>query len=242
MIPKIIISMWVGPEMPDLVKKCTATHKLEGYEHVWIDNGSVIDEEFKTEYFHECIAAGQWGKLSDYLRICYLEKYGGIYLDADTEVLRDFDDVLDAEIFACEEENMFVANGIIGAVPHHPMMVHYKKLIEDNFRGTGDLVFQPGMYLWTELVKYSQWTPQVKLYSPEWFLPYNHQTGVTNVTVNTHTTHYYLKSWLKHNQICPLCGAVAEDYNGAWHCNTPMCPGGDPLCDAWDGINSKSNE
>lgn len=200
MIPKTIISMWVGPKRPELVEKCTATHKLLGYEHIWIGNETSIDKEFDTPYFKECIEAGHWGKLSDYLRICYLEKYGGIYLDADTEILKPFDDVLDAEIFCCEEENKFIANGIIGAIPHHPMLAHYKKLIEDNFRGTGEMVFQPGMYLWTELVKYSEWSPVVKIYPAEWFLPYNHQSGVKNITKNTHTMHYYLKSWLKKNE------------------------------------------
>ncbi len=56
--------------MPELVKKCIATHKLEGYEHIWIDNHTQIDDEFMTPYFHECWLAGRWGKLSDYLRIC----------------------------------------------------------------------------------------------------------------------------------------------------------------------------
>ncbi len=193
--------MWVGPSMPDLVRKCIKTHKLEGYEHIWIDNGSIIDEEFHTEYFKECVEAGNWGKLSDYLRICYLEKYGGIYLDADTEVLKTFDDVLDHEVFCCEEENMFIANGIIGSVVHHPLLQRYKKLIEENFRGTGELVFQPGMFLWTELVKHSEWTPRVKIYSAEWFLPYNHQNNTTNITPNTHTNHFYLKSWMKKNNV-----------------------------------------
>ncbi len=192
--------MWIGTKMPELAKKCVATHKLEDYEHLWIGRGSVIDEEFRTPYFEECGEAGHWGKLSDYLRICYLEKYGGIYLDADTEILKPFDDVLDNKIFCCEEENKFVANGIIGAIPGHPMLTQYRKLIEDNFRGTGEMVFQPGMYLWTELVKYSKWSPEIKVYPADWFLPYNHQTDTLRITENTHTNHFYLKSWLKNHE------------------------------------------
>ncbi len=192
--------MWIGPEMPEIVKKCVATHKLEGYEHIWIDNGSVIDEEFHTMYFIECVKARNWGKLSDYLRICYLEKYGGIYLDADTEVLKPFDPLLSNELFCCEEENMFIANGIIGAVQNHPMLAHYKELIEQNFRGGGDMVFQPGVYLWTELVKHSKWTPGINIYPAEYFLPYNHQSGQTKITENTYTMHFYLKSWIKKDQ------------------------------------------
>lgn len=192
--------MWVGPSMPELVKKCTFTHNIKGYERIWIDNGTIIDEEFHTPYFKECVSAGNWGKLSDYLRICYLWKYGGIYLDADTEVIKSFDGVLDNDLFCCEEENKFIANGIIGVVPKHPMLAHYKKLIEDNFRGTGDLVFQSGMFLFTELVKHSEWTPGIKIYPAEYFLPYNHQTDVLNITENTITNHYYLRSWIKNKE------------------------------------------
>lgn len=197
--------MWVGPEIPELVKKCVATHNLDGYSHFWVDDIKLkemmesIGDLRNCIYLNECLEAKRWGKASDYLRIYLLEKIGGIYLDADTEILKTFDDVIDNKIFVCEEENMFIANGIIGAEAHHPMLQHYKKLIEDNFRGTGDLVFQPGMYLWTELVKYSEWSKDVKIYPAEWFLPYNHQTNVTKVTENTHTNHFYLKSWLKKN-------------------------------------------
>ena len=93
-----------------------------------------------------------------------------------------------------EEENQFVANGIVGAIPHHPLIKHYLGLIERNFIGSGELVFQQGVYLWTELTKHSEWSKGVKLYPPDWFLPYNHQTKQTNITENTHTMHYLLLS------------------------------------------------
>ena len=193
-IPRRVISMWIGPEMPQLVKDCVATHKLDGYEHLWIDNSNY--HEFDCQYLSECTEAGLWGKASDYLRMAYLEKYGGIYLDADTKVLKTFDDVLNNEMFVCQERNQFIANGIIGAIPNHPMIKHCMGVMERNFRGGGELVFQPGMYLLTELVKYSQWTPKIKIYPADWFLPYDHQSGVTTISENTHTYHFYLKSWL----------------------------------------------
>jgi len=186
--------MWIGGEIPDLVKKCVATHKLDGYEHLWIDNSNY--QEFSCTYLDECIEAKLFGKASDYIRIAALEKYGGVYLDADAEVLKTFDDVLDNSIFACQEPNGFVANSIIGAEANHPLLKHYLGVMERNFRGGGELVFQPGMYLWTELIKHSEWTPWVRIYPSDWFLPYDHQSGVTNVTENTHTMHYYLKSWI----------------------------------------------
>jgi len=91
---------------------------------------------------------------------------------------------------------MFIANGIVGSVANHPMIETYLNIVSTNFIGSGDLVFQPGMYLWTELVKYSKWSPNIKIYPADWFLPYNHQSKQTKITENTHTMHFYLKSWL----------------------------------------------
>jgi mannosyltransferase OCH1-like enzyme len=192
LIPRIIWTIWIGHPMPDIIREYTATHDQPGFEHRWIRN----DNYHHCRYVDECMAAGKYGKAADYLRMYYLEKYGGIYLDADTKVLKPLDKFLGHTIFACEEENQFVANGIVGAVPHHPLIQKYLQTVDDNYIGGGDLVFQPGMYLWTELVKYSPWSKDVTLYSPEWFLPYNHQTKQTKMTENTHTTHLYLKSWL----------------------------------------------
>lgn len=192
-IPKNIISMWLGGEMPDIAKECVETHSNQpGFNHVWINN----DNYYRCMYVDECIEAGRFGKASDYLRLVYLEKYGGIYMDADSKILKPLDRFLEHEMFVCEEENRFIANGIIGAVAHHPLIQHYIKLIEENFRGGGSLVFQQGVYLFTELVKHSQWTPGITIYPPEWFLPYNHQSKVTNITENTFCMHYYLTSWI----------------------------------------------
>lgn len=194
MIPRKIYTIWIGPEMPELIQNCIASQKIEGYEHILIDNSNY----YHCKYVDECVSAEKWGKAADYLRMHYLLN-GGIFLDADTAIIKPFDDVLNNTMFVCEEENKFIANGIIGVVPNHPMIKHYLNIVETNFIGSGDLVFQPGMYLWTELVKYSKWSADITIYPTDWFLPYNHQNNITTITENTHTMHYYLKSWLKNN-------------------------------------------
>ena len=191
MIPKVIWNIWIGGEMPSLVRDCLSSQNLKGYEIRHIDDNNY----YRCKYVDECVGAGKFGKAADYLRMHYLQE-GGIYLDADTEVLRPFDDVLGNEMFVCEEENGFIANGIVGVTPNHPMIGHYLKTVSENFIGSGDLVFQPGMYLWTELVKYSKWSGNIHIYPHDWFLPYNHQTKKITITTNTHTYHHYLKSWI----------------------------------------------
>jgi len=186
--------MWIGPEMPELVKECVATHKLDGYEHLWINNSNFY--EFDCPYLEECLSVDNWGKASDFLRMAYLEKYGGIYLDADTKVLKPFDDVLGDDLFVCEEANYFIANGIIGSIAHHPLIQDYLGKLQRNFRGTGELIFQPGMGLWTEIIKQGPWVNNIKIYPAEWFLPFDWQSGITKITENTHTIHEYLRSWV----------------------------------------------
>ena len=176
--------------MPELIAKCVKTHKLPGYEHQLC----TLDNCARPKYVAECIEAKQWAKAADYLRIYYLFHHGGIYLDADVEVLKPFDDLLEQQMFVGEEENHFVSNAIIGSVAHHAILADFLGKVDRNFIGSGDLIFQPGMYLWTEIVRYSK---NVRIYPPEYFLPYNHHQDVMKKTENSYTIHYFSKSWLK---------------------------------------------
>jgi mannosyltransferase OCH1-like enzyme len=190
MIPKRIFTIWLGDPAPKWIADCVSTHNVPGYEHRLITNSNCFRG---GRYINECLEAKLWAKAADYLRLFYLLE-GGIYLDADTEVLKPFDDLLDQDMFVGEEENQFVSNAIIGSKPDHPILLDCLGKMERNFIGGGDLVFQPGMYLWTEVVRYS---PGVKIYPPEYFLPYNHHSGEVNITKNTYTVHHFSKSWLK---------------------------------------------
>ena len=47
----------------------------------------------------------KWVKLTDYLRMLYLYEYGGIFIDADVEIIagRNFDSLLDSKMFVGKE-------------------------------------------------------------------------------------------------------------------------------------------
>lgn len=188
MIPKRIISIWLGDKQPELIQKCMKTHDQPGFEHVLI----TLDNCFRNEYVEGALKVS-YAKATDYLRIYYLNQMGGIYLDADMEVLRPLDRFLVDPMFVCEEENGFISNAIIGSQPAHPILLDYLGKVDRNFIGSGDLIFQPGMFLWTEIVKYSK---DVRIYPAEFFLPYNHHLDRLHRTANTHTIHYFSKSWV----------------------------------------------
>lgn len=198
MIPKVIFTIWLSesPARPELIEKCIKTHDLEGYEHrlIELDQAKAIAEVHGKRYLKECLETKQWAKAADYLRIWLLAFSGGVYLDADVEILdgKNFDAFLADEIFCGEEENGFVSNAIIGSIPSHPILLDYLGKVDRNFIGSGDLVFQPGMFLWTEIVKED---PRVNIYAPDYFLPYNHHLDRLALTERSITVHHFSRSW-----------------------------------------------
>ena len=189
LIPKRIISIWLGSGIPPVVMDCLLTHTQENYERLFISNDNYLKG---IPYVEECIAAKQYVKASDYLRIYYLFQVGGIYLDADIKIMKSFDDLLDKGMFVGREENGFIANSVIGTPPGNPILKEYLGIVDRNFKGGGELVFEPGMEAWSNIIKKHG---EVTVFPPEYFFPYNHEKNTTNITNNTHTYHYFLKTW-----------------------------------------------
>lgn len=61
-----------------------------------------------------------WAGKSDVLRYEVLAKYGGIYVDADVEPIRAFDELLDGPPFAGWEDGNMVCPTVMGSPVGHP--------------------------------------------------------------------------------------------------------------------------
>jgi mannosyltransferase OCH1-like enzyme len=199
MIPKHIFSIWLNDksEMPELISKCLASQPVPGYTYHLV---TLYNCDKTSEYVIQALENKKWAKAADYLRMQYLYNYGGIYLDADMEVLKDknFDDLLNYRLFTYFECCGLYANMGIGSEPQHPMIGDYLKRVEDNYKGTGDLTFEPGIRTWHDICWAADKTAFTMI-PPEIFCPYNHATGTVNVTPLTKVYHYYSKSWLPNN-------------------------------------------
>lgn len=199
-----MFSIWFSdkPDMPELIKRCIesqrAAAQASGYRYA-LFTLDTIPPAGRPKYFQECVDAKKWAKAADFARIGLLYAGGGIYLDADVEMLpgKNFDDMLHHQIFCGKEENNFSSNAIIGAHMEYPMLKKYLDTVEANFIGSGDLVFQPGMFLWTEMIEQAaRLDASVKIYPPEYFLPYNHHIDRLLITENSRCIHHFSKSWL----------------------------------------------
>jgi len=126
MIPKHLHFVWVGDESKRPDKEINTWRLLNpDYQITVWGNDSLKNS------WHLAKAMRYYSKelcgVADCMRWEILYEYGGIALDADSECLRSLEDwLLEPDIFACWESELLrpglIANGIVGAVPEHPLI------------------------------------------------------------------------------------------------------------------------
>ena len=113
MIPKIIHLCWFsGEEYPPFIKRCIDTWKefLPDYKiKVWDSNSFDFDS---VPFVREAYKARKWAFVADYIRLYALYTEGGIYMDSDVRVFRNFDKFLDCNFFTSHEINPGVYNEV----------------------------------------------------------------------------------------------------------------------------------
>lgn len=100
-IPKTIHYCWIGGPKTQLTIDCVKSweRNLKDYEIIEWNEGNF--DVFETEFAKRCYDAGIYSFVSDFVRAKVLYEHGGVYLDADMEVLpgKNFDSLLDNEAF-----------------------------------------------------------------------------------------------------------------------------------------------
>ena len=101
MIPKIIHQTWKTEELPPIMKYIYAENvkllKSKGYEFkLWSDK-EITDliNSYYPDFFEIYSFARTGVQRGDISRIIILYHYGGIYIDLDVLVMRDFAELLD---------------------------------------------------------------------------------------------------------------------------------------------------
>ncbi len=183
-IPKFIHQIWIG----DQSKRPQAwldswKDKHPGWEYILWDEEKIEAFGLKNKALYDRYYAEKcYNGAANVARVEILERLGGVYMDADSECLESMEGAvfLDWDIFSVyEADNFFVdgirvvANGIIGAIPAHPLMQKYiKELgkvseIMPSWKKTGP-------FLWSKIMNKSQC-----VLPPYTFLP-EHHSGTLN--------------------------------------------------------------
>jgi len=116
MIPKKIHYCWLsGETMPQMLQNFMETWKkvLPEYEFILWDKKKFDINGVK--WVREAYAEKKYAFAADYIRFYALYNHGGIYLDADVEMLKTFNPLLDCESFIGFEYMSIPEAAVIGA-------------------------------------------------------------------------------------------------------------------------------
>ena len=204
MIPKKIHYCWFGRgEKTKLAKKCIASWKkyCPDYEIIeWNEDNFDIN---LNGYTKMCYEQKKYAFLTDYIRQLVVAEHGGIYFDTDVEVLKSFDDMLHNKAFFGFEKDNFINTGMgFGAEKGNllvgEMIKSYDSLLDGRHGAIGCPILNT-----KALIKYGlqlngedQILEGAKIFSKEYFNPFDSVTGELFITEYTYSVVWYSASWL----------------------------------------------
>lgn len=211
MIPKKIHYCWLSNDpYPDKIAKCINSWKknLPDYEIVKWDLKRFPLE--KSNWVRQAYEKRKYAFAADYIRLYALFHEGGIYLDSDVEVLKNYDDLLDLPYFICKENSpQGIEAATIGAEPKcawiGDCLNYYKNRDFIDSEGMNMKVLPAVLkeilqkkYSIKEISGISEFgrDPQVIYLLPcDYFSPKNYVTKRINITKNTYSVHHFSGTW-----------------------------------------------
>lgn len=195
MIPKIIHLCWLsGDPYPPLIEKCIESWKriLPDYSiKIW--NTRTIDIESNL-WLKQAFSSKKYAFAADYIRFYALYNYGGIYLDADVEVLKSFNNLLDTQYFIGEEAGGDVEAAVMGAEKGIDWVKECLDYYDERpfIKPDGSYDLRPVPLLINSKVhKYNLKVLPYTLFSPK-----DYNIGQVDVTKDTYCIHHFDGKWV----------------------------------------------
>jgi len=209
-IPKIINYCWLSnDEIPHEYQKYVASWKIKlpDYQFIlWNLERFDINSLLWTKQAFE---VKMYAFACDYIRLYAVYNFGGIYLDMDMEVVKPFDELLDAEIMLGYENHTSerIEAGCFGAVKGHPYIRKCMEFYENRHFFDPLLTEKIMAAPKSERLEYitPEFAPAVlettlkqyflkenyKIYPREYFTAKNVVTGVIEQKETTFTIHHF---------------------------------------------------
>lgn len=192
---------------------------------LWHDELPEFQEMLKrSKYLRECYRLKLWAYVSDYVRMYALNKYGGIWLDTDVQLLKSFDEFLNNKFFisAYSENNKCAGMyepAVMGGEKNHMVFQKMLNLYDDDEFLQNEMKLQN--YLDFSIVPtitdvinticgmeqqvlkpndglLNDICPEgIVIYPQQYFLPDWHNAGESAITDKTAAIHWENNSWSK---------------------------------------------
>ena len=200
MIPKIIHYCWFGGKpMPELAVKCIESWKkyLPEYElRLWNEDTFDLD---MYPYAREAYDNRKFAFVTDVVRLWALEKFGGVYMDTDVEILRPLGELMEASMANAP------VTGLMASAAHgvwvREQLAYYegKHFVQPD--GSLDMttntitiarIMQENGFVVNR--KYGVYKDDMHVFPVDYFCPLT-STRVLKLTKNTYCIHHFAGSW-----------------------------------------------
>lgn len=210
MIPKIIHYCWFGGNpIPEHLRQYMLTWSAimpEWEIREWNEQNYAIEKA--PLYVQQAYAAKKFAFVSDYVRLLALEKFGGVYLDTDVEVVKSFEPLLIDKVFMGLEESLAHLPGtcVMGCEPHSCWAKDMLRTYDDavfikpdgsydlttNVQRMGNVICEHGFVRSRNEQFIDEWG--LHIYTHDYFSPIT-STRVMRRTHNTYAIHHLESSW-----------------------------------------------
>lgn len=207
MTPKIIHYCWFGRgTYPNLMRRCIRSWKKILPDYIikcWNEDNFNIDKA--PVYVRDAYKKKKFAFVSDYVRLYALYTEGGVYLDTDVEVLKDFSSLLNCANTLGYEGDEKISTAFIASEPKSKWIGQLLDKYNDrdfiredgtidmttNVSFISDSLRKDGIELNGQYARYDF----LELYPQEYFSPRNWEDGQYHISKNTYTIHHFAGSW-----------------------------------------------
>lgn len=203
MIPKIIHYCWFGKgDIPDIGLQCIESWNEILYDYEIIRWDETTFDVSQNEFTKKAYDEKKYAFVSDYVRLYALETMGGVYMDIDEIVLKDFSELLiNKEIVACFETNSSVMMGLLAADKGNGLIREFMDIYDNWDRE--DYIANPQIFtklltsrglelngLYQELK-----SGLIAIYPNDYFCCYDFSVYKEKVTENSYAMQKYAGTW-----------------------------------------------
>ena len=197
MIPKIIHYCWLSTDpYPPLIKGCINSWKkyLPDYEFILWDTKRInINSNL---WLKQTFENRKYAFAADYIRFYALYHFGGIYLDADVEVLRSFDNLLERTEFIGEEASGDIEAAVIGTEKHAIWVKQCLDYYENRtfIKSDGSLEMKPVPLIVKKVLRNY---PHIQILPYQYFSPKDYNMQKIDIMPETYCIHHFDGKWIK---------------------------------------------